>query len=211
MASPLEFISTGIKDITFDVYDIEYSSYPYNKENISTSIADIFFNAANIIYPEPILVENPNKSGIKLLLKFNHLIDYDLNTVKSAFKVKDSINTEFPIDTTEVGVDNSEILFNMPNFSSASGNMFIQYDRSVIELDCLNEGSRFAIESFSFEFTPDLAPPEGYLNENITVNVEDILFDVKEITSRVGISKENLSVGIADIVFTVTKVGDNPL
>ena len=212
MASPLEFISTGITDLEFAVYDIEYKE-TYNNENITTSISDLWFNVATPIYPEVVSAENPSKSTTQLLLKFNHPIaeDIDLTAIKSAFTIIDSLSAAFTINTTEVGGDRSEILFNMPSFEGASGNMFIDYDRTILALDCMNEGSRFIIESFNFEFTPDLSPPEGFDFENITVGIADLVFDVNEVSYIEGITEENITVGIADILFTVTKIADIPL
>jgi len=212
MASPLEFISTGITDLEFAVYDIEYKE-TYNNENIAISISDLWFNVATPIYPEVVSAENPSKSTIQLLLKFNHAIaeDIDLSAIKSAFTITDSLSAEFIINTTEVGEDRSEILFNMPSFEGASGNMFIDYDRTILELDCLNEGSRFIIESFNLEFTPDLSPPEYHSVDNITVGIADLVFDVKEVSYIGAFRTDNITVGIANIVFTVTKVNSNPL
>jgi len=212
MASPIEFVSTGIKDIKFKVYDIEYKE-ANDDEKITTGISDLWFNVATPIYPEVVSAENPQGSEIQLLLKFSHELaeDIDLKDVKSAFTITDSLGAEFLITTTEVGVDRSEILFNMPNFSSASGNMFIDYDRTILELDCLNEGSRFIIESFNLEFTPDLSPPEYHSVDNITIGIADLVFDVKEVIYIGAFRADNITTGIADIVFTVTKVNTNPL
>jgi len=212
MASPLEFIGLGIADIEFAVYEIEYKE-AYSDENITTGISDFWFNIAGPIYPEVVSVENPEGSEIQLSLKFNYEIapDIDLTAIKNAFTITDSLSTEFFITTTEVGINRAEILFNMPNFSSASGNMFIDYDRAVLELDCLNEGSRFIIESFNFEFTPDLEPPIYQTEENITVGIIDLAFDVSEVSYINAFREDNIEVGIADISFVVTKIADIPL
>lgn len=210
MATPVEKLTAGITDIEFTVIPVEYS-VGYENEYISAALTDIWFNVAEPIYPAPIEAENPSKSEVVLVLKFNHEIDYDLTLVKDAFVVKDSLNTVFAITSTEAGVDNSELVFNMANFGSASGDMFIVYDRTLIELDCLNQGSRFAVESFSFEFTPDLAPPVGYENENLTVAITDINFTVTKVDYINAYETENITAGITDISFVVTKVGSNPL
>jgi len=132
--------------------------------------------------------------------------------VGQAFLVKDSLNTSFDIVSTSAGVDNSELVLTLVNFNGASGNMFVTYDRTVVELDCLNQGSRFAIDSFTYEFTPELKPPEGFAEESLNVAVTDVVFDVTQVYySDAYNGGENLETSIADISFVVTKVGENPL
>ena len=146
-------------------------------EKIDTSITDIWINVAEPIYPELLSISNDDEYTIRL--QFNHELDYNLYFVKNAFSVKDSMNVNFNIENTAPGVDNSELILTLVNFNAASGNMFITYDRNIIELDSLNQGSRFILESFVAEFTPELIPPEGFVEENISTSVTDITFDVK--------------------------------
>ena len=207
MAYGAENIRAAITDITFDVIPINYEEV-FADEHITATISDLFFNVAEPIYPAPQSAENEDEYTITLT--FNHLVDYDLTTVASAFTIKDSTNTAFSILSTAPGIDNSQIVFTMANFASASGNMLINYDRTIIELDSVNQGSRFAIESFSFEFTPDLAPPEGHAFENITVSILPT-FVVSQVYYRNGYASENITASIADVAFVVTKVGSNPL
>lgn len=209
MASPAERIATSITDVTFEVTPITYHD-TYSNEHIETGIADVWFNVAEPIYPEVLSINNDDEYTIRV--KFSHPIDYDLSTVGQAFSVKDSLNTPFNIVSTSAGVDNSELVLTLVNFNGASGNMFVTYNRNVVELDCLNQGSRFTIDSFTYEFTPDLTPPEGFAEENLEVAVTDIVFDVKQVYySNVDGGGENLEASIIDVSFVVTKVGDNPL
>jgi hypothetical protein len=209
MASPVEYLATGITDITFEVTPIAYPD-TYSDEHIETGITDVWFNVAEPIYPEVLSIHNDDEYTIRV--QFSHPIDYDLSTVGQAFSVKDSLNTSFEIVSTSAGVDNSELVLTLVNFNSASGNMFVTYVRTVVELDCLNQGSRFSIDSFTYEFTPDLTPPEGFDEENLNVAVMDLVFDVTQVYySDAYNGGENLEASVADIVFDVTQVGDKPL
>lgn len=212
MASPVEHLATNITDITFEVIQMlitHYDAYS-DDEYIETGITDIWFNVAEPIYPKVLSISNDDEYTIRI--KFSHIIDHDLSTVGPAFSVKDSLGTTFAIVSTSAGVDNSELVLTLVNFSSASGNLFVTYDRTVVELDCLNQGSWFGIESFTYEFTPDLTPPEGFAEENLNITVTDIVFDVTRVYySNVYDGGENLETSIMDISFVVTKVGDKPL
>lgn len=209
MASPAEHLATSITDIAFEVTPITYYD-TYSNEHIETGITDVWFNVAEPIYPKVLSISNDDEYTIRI--KFSHIIDYDLSTVGQAFSVKDSLNTSFDIVSTSAGVDNSELVLTLVNFNGASGNLFVTYDRTVIELDCLNQGSRFGIDSFTYEFTPDLTPPEGFAEENLNVTVTDITFDVTQVHySNAYNGGENLETSIMDISFVVTKVGHNPL
>jgi hypothetical protein len=209
MASPAESITAGITDIKFEVTPIAYHD-TYSDENISAGITDIFFNVAEPIYPVPLSVSN-DKDEITIRLLFNYPIDYDLTTVASAFTIKDSLNRVFNILATNPDLGNTEIIFTMEKFSGASGDLFVIYNRNVIALDCLNQGSRFAIEGFTMAFTPDIMPPTGYATENLTAGITDISFTVSQVYYRTGHTDENLTAGITDISFVVTKVGSQPL
>lgn len=208
MASPAENIMAGIKDITFDVIPIAYHDMS-EVENIDTSISDIWFNVAEPIYPTILSVTNDDQWTIRL--QFSHEIDCDLSNVKAAFSVKDSQNTPFNILTTSAGIDNSELVLVMTNFNGAAGNMFVTYDRNIIQLDCLNQGSRFAIEGFIFEFTPELVPIEGFVEESLGASIVDISFEVTQVYYSNMYETENIETSITDISFVVTKVGSSPL
>jgi len=210
MAIQPHYINSAITDIEISVTPIEYWE-AITEENITAGITDIFLNQAEPIYPLPIFAENPDGIETEIHLEFNHIIDYDLTTIKDAFEIKDSLDTEFTISSTSAGINNSEIVFTMFNFAGADGNMFINYDRTIIELDCLNQGSRFAIESFNFEFTPDLTPPMGYVFENIGAGITDINLTVTEVIYTDSFLEENIVSSITDINIVVTKVGANPL
>lgn len=211
MASPAEYINTSIKDIKMEVIPIKYHE-AYLDEHINTDINDIWLNVAEPIYPVPIYAENPDESPERILLRFNYPIDMDPKIVKSAFKIKGSDNVEYTILSTEFGSDASEIIFNMSRFDSVKNDMTITYDRSILELDCLNQGSRFAIESFNFIFTAILIPPTGYVVENLEVGITDISVAVKQVYyNNFYNGGENINTGISDISIVVTKVGNNPL
>jgi hypothetical protein len=209
MASPAESLITGISDISFSVAPISFMDWDGGIEKIDTSIEDIWFNVAEPIYPELLSISNDDEYTIRL--QFNHEIDYDLKTVKTAFSVKDSMNVNFNILSTAPGIDNSELILTLVNFNAASGNMFVTYNRNVIELDSVNQGSRFILEGFIAEFTPELIPPEGFGEENLTFSIADITFDVKRAYYTNMYEEENIETSITDISFVVTQVGSNPL
>ena len=208
MASPAENLVTSIQDIMFEVTPIKYYD-TFEIENIDTSITDIWFNVAMPIYPVLLNINNDDQWTIRL--QFSHEIDYDLSNVKTAFSVKDSTNVVFNVLSTSAGVDNSELVLNMTNFNGAAGNLFVTYNRNIIQLDCLNQGSRFAIEGFTSQFTPELVPIEGFVEESISTNITDITFDVKQVYHTNMYSEENIETSITDIAFVVTKVGSSPL
>ncbi len=208
MASPAESLITGISDISFSVTPISFHEWK-DDEKIDTSIEDIWFNVAEPIYPELLSISNEDEYTIRL--QFNHEIDYDLTTVKTAFSIKDSMNVNFNILSTTPGIDNSELVLTLVNFNAASGNMFVAYDRNIIELDSVNQGSRFILEGFIAEFTPELIPPEGFGKENLTFSITDIIFDVKRVYYTNMYEVENIETSITDISFVVTQVGSNPL
>ncbi|GEM_PF-1522342 len=208
MASPDEYLKSSIKDIKFEVLPLTHLNFKLDDENINTCILP-WFNVAEPIYPLPISAENEDEYTIRL--KFNYLIDADLTQVASAFIVKDNTNISFAVISTIPGIDNSEIIFSMSNFTSASGDLYISYDRSLFELDCLNQGCRFAIESFVFNFTPELTPPEGFDIENISISLP-ITFIPKQVYYLYAKnSGDNITISISNLSFVVTKVGSNPL
>ena len=212
MASPAENLITSINDISFSVIPISFTDGDGGVEKIDTSIEDIWFNVAESIYPQLVSISNDDEYTIRL--NFNHKIEYDLTTVKSTFSVKDSMNKSFAILTTSAGVDNSELILTLENFNAASGSMFVTYDRNIIELDSVNQGSRFILEGFVTEFTPELTPPpplEGFGEENLTIGITDIIFDVKRVYYTNMYEEESIETSITDIGFIVTKVGSSPL
>ena len=208
MASPDEYLKSSIKNIKFEVIPLTHTSYDQNDEYISTEILP-WFNVAEPIYPFPINAENDDEYTIRL--KFNYLIDNDVSLSASAFTIKDNSNIQFTINSIMPGIDNSEIVFIMSNITSASGDLFITYDRSLYELDCLNQGSRFGIDSFVFNFTPELTPPEGYDVENISISLPLTFIPKQVYYTYTKNSGDNISISISNIGFIVTKVGSNPL
>lgn len=210
MASPDENIVTGIRDIKINVIPIKYYN-TNNLEYLNAGTSDIWINVAKPIYPIPIFAQNLEERGEIIVLKFSHTIDADLSTIKNAFTIKDSNNIVYPIISTSSGIDNTEIVFSMTRFDSASGDMTIIYDRNTVKLDCLNDGSKFAIESFNFIFTPILIPPAGYGAENLIVDISNISIDVIQVYYINGYEMENINIGISDLSILVTKVGNNPL
>ena len=209
MASPAENINTSISDISFEVLPIRRASR-LELENVTTSITDITFNIAIPIYPKLVSIANDNPTTIRL--KFSHVIDYDLTNVKSAFTVKDSANTIFNILSTTPGIDNTELILNLNNFNGAYGDMTVVYNRNIIELDSLNQGSRFPVEGFTVKFIPIIVPVIGVSTENILTSITDIKFNTKQVYyNDAPITIENIWTAISDINFVVTKIGNNPL
>lgn len=208
MASPAENINTSISDISFEVLPIHNKS-AIDLENINTSITDITFNLAEPIYPTLLSIANDNPISIRLI--FSHIIDYDLSTVKSAFSVKDSANTKFNILSTSSGVNNTELILNLNNFNGAYGDMTVVYDRNIINLDSLNQGSRFTLEGFAVKFTPIIVPLEGTFTESISTAVTDVTFKTTQVYYKDKSISDNIDIAITDINFVVTKIGNNPL
>lgn len=204
-----ENIEAGITDITVEVHEIEYTD-SFEEENITVGFNDFFINAAEPIYPEALSAENPELSETEIHLTFSHELEQDLSTVASAFSMQDSLGSPLTILSTSSGVDNSEIVFTLENFAGASGDITISYDGSIV-LSANNQGSSFYVDIFNLTFTPELEPPEGFGEENLTASIADIDINVSEITYTDSFGEENLTAGIDDISIVVTKVGDNPL
>ena len=81
----------------------------------------------------------------------------------------------------------------------------------LIELDCLNQGSRFAIEGFTVEFTPELVPLEVFESEYLNTSIKDVIFEVKQVYYSNRFEQETIISGVTDVGFIVTKVGISPL
>lgn len=211
MASPAENLVAGLKDIKFEITPIKYYE-TYNEDHITTSIDGIFFNVAEPIYPIPIAAHNGDtEEEEKIWLKFSHPPVEQVEDSVIAFTLKDSIGTLFPILSIERDEeDPSVILFNTGSFTSMNTNLTITYDRTQYPLNAENQGSLFAIESFTLTFIPALTPPEGYLQENVVFDIAPI-FNVTQVYYCDGYTQENLQMGISNISLVVTKVGDNPL
>ena len=209
MASPNEYLNAGIRNITMNVYPVVYKNTYLDDENINVRI-EPWFNVAEPIYPTPISASNDNEFVIRL--RFNHSLDVDLTTVRNAFTIRDNFNATYTIISTSAAVDNSEIVFQMVNFSASRPTLHIIYDRNVLALDAVNQGSRFAVESFTFSFNPNLRPPEGYVFECLSVSLPTT-FSVMVVHYLVGhnVNTEHLTVGFNSIGFVVTRVGGNPL
>lgn len=207
MANPPESITAGITDIAIVVYPIIYHDLNHD-EYLTTGITDLFLNVAEPIYP--VVIGAMNDDDYTMRIKFSHAINYDLTLVKAAFNVKDTLNVNYGILSTAAGIDNTEIVLNMVNFASAKNNMFITYDRNIVALDSLYQGSLFAIDSFVFEFKADIEPPQGHAIEHLSIGINPTL-TVLDVTYTSLFTVENLNVGISNIAIVVTKVGENPL
>jgi hypothetical protein len=204
-----ENIEAGITDITVEVHEIEYTD-SFEEENITVGFNDFFINAAEPIYPEALSAENPDLSETEIHLTFSHELEQDLSTVASAFSMQDSLGSSLNILSTSEGVDSSEIIFTLENFAGASGDITISYDGSIV-ISANNQGSSFYVDTFNLIFTPELEPPEGFGEENITAGIADIDISVLEVTYTDSYGEETVTVGIDDISIVVTNVGDNPL
>ena len=123
MASPDEYLKSGIRSIKMNVYPIVYTDSFADDEYITSGIGNIFFNAAEPIYP--VVISALNEDEYTITLKFSHPIDYDLSNIKDAFIIKDLSETIYTIISTHAGIDQSEIVFNMSNFNAASSGLFV--------------------------------------------------------------------------------------
>ena len=205
---PEENLSAGLVDFTFQITPVAYTDMFLGDDNISVGLS-AFFNPAQPIYPNVVSAENDDEFTIRLF--FNHVIDADLSAVAGAFSIKDSTNVPFTILGVAAGSTNAEIVFTMSNFTSASGNLLITYNPAIIQLECINQGSRFAIEAFTFSFLPVLIPPEMFAFENISVGTV-IYFEPKRMNYIPAYSAgDNLSAAVSNISFVVTRVNlENP-
>lgn len=209
MASPVENINTSIRDIRFEVIPIKYHDFKI-EEKIDVGISNLWFNVAEPIYPIPIFAENPDEQPDKILIRFNYPIDVDPTIVKNAFTIRDADNKTYNIISSQFGADATEITFNTARFDSAKNDMTIVYNRNIVELDALNQGSRFAVNSFSFIFSVVVTPPQGFTEEHLGFSILP-RFEVTQVYHTPVYTTETVMTGIANISIVVTKVGENPL
>jgi hypothetical protein len=210
MATSPENIMAGIRNSIVEIIPIKYIEDHSHEDHITTGIINSWVNIAEPIYPIPLSAHNPNKSPTEVILKFNYPLAYDLSLVASAFTIRDGASVNFSIVATQSGVDNSEIIFTVQNFNGSSGDLSVIYDRNIIELDCVHQGSRFGIGSFTLTFTPDLVPPQGYEFEYIGIRLNSTLL-LSQVHYRTGYGSDNIQAGVRNSIVTVTKVGSNPL
>jgi hypothetical protein len=212
MAVQPENISVGLNDYAITIYPVEYSNANENGvENISAGLTEYFIGYAVPIYPAVTSITNSDEHTITL--KFNYPITQRLIGLESAFTVSDSIGTIFAVASTSAGIDQTEIVLNVSNFSSAKNDMSVAYDSSIAWLSCENNGLQFAIDSFTSLFTADIVPPEGYANENVSVGMTNYIIAPKQVfySSTNNNGSENIRIGFAGYSIVVTKVGTNPL
>ena len=209
-----EHISIGLTNYTVQVQPIIYHD-AFVSENISAGIDNLFICAAEPIYPAIIDIWNDDEYTI--IIKCNHLFTQDLEGLENAFTLTDENSTDFEVFTTAEGVDKTEIILTVANLSSSQGDITIDYDNGVTasnlvaRLTCHNQGTEFVLENFSIPFTPDIAPPEGYVDHNLSVGLVDYTVVPKLVTYHDTYQSHNVSAGITNYTIVVTNVGGSPI
>ena len=214
-----EQITTGLVDYTIQVHPIIYTDTA-NDEHISAGLDSYFIAQCTPITPT--ITEISNDGDSKIIVKVSHAVTQSLTGIESYFTVQDSASTPvfYSILSTEAGVDQTEIIFNMSNFASATGNMVVAYDNGITtdnlvpRLTCKNglgEPCEFEIDSFAITFAPDLAPPVGYGTEHLSTGLAGYAITVSLVTYRNTYTDERISAGLSSYAIIVTKVGSNPL
>ena len=213
-----EQITTGLTDYTIQVHPVVYTDTA-NDEHISAGLDELFIAQCTPITPT--ITEISNDGDSKIIVKVSHAVTQSLTGIGSYFTVRDSAATPifYSILSTQAGANQTEIVFNMSNFASATGNMVVAYDNGITtdnlvpRLTCKNglgELCEFAIDSFAIAFKPDLAPPEGHATEHISAGLE-LSIAVHLVTYHNTFTDEHISAGLSTYTIIVTKVGSNPL
>ena len=209
-----EHISVGLTNYSIQVHPIQYHD-AYNLHNISMGLNDYWINQAEPIYP--VIVDIWNDDEYTIIVKCSHAFTQTLENLETAFALVDENSTEFDVLSTTEGTDKTEIVLTVENIASSQGDITVTYnngitvDNLVALLTCENQGSQFVLENFSIPFTPDVAPPEGYINHNVSVGLTEYTITPKIVTYHDAYHNHNVSVGIADYSIVVTNVGGSPI
>ena len=205
MASP-ESITTGIKDITFDVIPIEFTD-TFEDAHIDTVINDIkFYVCPSDIVPEVVGIERLSFSDNKTIkITFNYDLECELDNLKESLVLKNLIDEEWEIAT--VAEEGNILTIKTVNEMLDAQDMILYYSESTsyylafrIDDSCLHYyGS-------ALELTIDGLPPIGYETENLITSITDATFNIIDVDYVDAFNKENITAGIADISFVVTKV-----
>lgn len=212
MASPAENLIAGIKDITFEVIPIKYHDMTASDENISATLNDIkFYVCPADISPSIVNIERLNFEDKKTIqVIFNYNLECNLDGLKSSLTLTNISLQPFTIDT--ISENNNVLTVKTLEEMPFAQDVILSY--SSVEPYILSfRISDTCLYSYdgNINLTIDGVPPIGYVNENLTTSITDVIFDVKRVYYKDTYSSENINTSISDISFVVTKVGSNPL
>lgn len=125
------------------------------------------------IWPTVEKISNPGPDDtIKILIKCDMELYGTLEGLQQAFSVKEvSTNTEYEVLSTEKVGD--IIKLTVEDFQGASGDLVVSYDFSKGSIYAQVEGGcMMELASFSIAFTPDVSPPEGFLEHTVAITGE---------------------------------------
>jgi hypothetical protein len=126
-------------------------------------------------------------------LQLSHPAVEAMTGMQNAFSVRDFNNTAFAVLSTAAGVNQSEIVLTMTNFSTAVSPVTVSHNPALIP------------------FSPVFEPPKGYAAERLSAGVTNVVLLVSSVTYLPGCIAENLSVAVVSLSIVATKVGSNPL
>lgn len=210
MAVPPEYIKASISELSVEMIPVQYID-TFVDDYISAQLQNLKINVAEPIYPVAVSAMNPNKSPTEIILTFSHDVYQDLSLVGGFFTIKDALNISYTIVSTREGINKKQLIFTTSTFQGASGLLTISYNRLNGELDSLNQGSLFPIESFNLSFTPDIVPPEGYISENVKATLTSLVVNSIQVTHRTAVENENIIATLSNLTIVVTNVGTSPL
>lgn len=204
MAIEPHFVSAGITDVKVNIIPITFTD-TYLEHKISVGVNDVKVCFSPEIYPQVISISNPDEFTIEI--ETDLPLYGDLTGLQSYFIVTDSTGTQFSVLSTMKYEE--RIILTLNNFSSASGNMTVVLNEQVIFSQV--EGGCMMELTVNETFTPELTPPEGYSDHNISVGITDVLVDFKKIDYIDGHTEHSVTVGITDVSVTFIHIDDiNP-
>lgn len=212
MASPVENINTGIKEINMEVIPIKYHESYLDIEYISTgaNINRLYVCPANIT-PEIVNIERltfVDKKTIQVV--FNYILECENNTLKESLILTNTVGYRYIIDTIteQDNILTIKTLEEMPT----SQNIILSYN----DIDSYNIAFRISSTClYRYDNVIDLVikglPPTGYFAENLQIGITPTFVPTKVYYKDLYSGIENISTGIVNPTIVVTKVGSNPL
>ncbi|NLJ59279.1 MAG: hypothetical protein GX339_10610 [Tissierellia bacterium] len=211
MASPAERFAASITDVTFEVTPITHHDMYSDDEHIASSIAiERFYVCPADVVPEIVGTERlEDKKTVKIM--FNYDLECELDNLKESLTLTNEALQPFTIETVEEAgnvltiktVEEMPFTQDVVLTYNMAGSYYLAFRISNTCLYDYGDSLNLTIEGI---------PPTGFAEENLTVAVTDIIFDVIQVYySSIYSDGENLEGTVTDISFVVTKIGDNPL
>jgi hypothetical protein len=206
MAIEPHFVSAGITDVKVNFLPITFTDINL-EHKVSVGITDTKAMLCPAIWPQVTSISNPDEFTIEI--ETDLPLYGDLTGLQSYFTVTDSVGTPYTVLSTMKYEE--RLVLTLENFMSASGDMTVTLNEQVIFAQV--EGGCMMELTLNETFTPELTPPEGYTDHNITAGITNVVVDFKEITYTdiYDGADHNITAGITDVSVTFIHIDDiNP-